>query len=522
MTRKFLSMLLAALFLCSALAGCSSKSSAAESTVTEAAEETAAETEAAEEETEAPEEPAAAAEVGTGDAYSADGSDEHALSVSGETAVYDNISVSKTGDSSGDESDFYGTNAAVYAENGADLTVTNSKIVTDGSHANAVFSYGEGTKLTISDSVIETSQNNSGGIMVTGGGELNASNLQVTTQGGSSAAIRSDRGGGSMTVEGGSYASYGSGSPAIYSTADITVSDAELYSDISQAVVVEGKNSVTLIDCDAVGKNTKKNSDNSDTFQAVMVYQSMSGDAAEGEGRFSMTGGSLTSLNGGMFFVTNTVAEISLEDVALTYATDDLLRIEAAGWGNEGSNGGQVNFRASNQELAGIISVDEISKLNLYLTDGSVFEGSVDSDGQVYVELSGGSVWKLTGDSVISGLTCDADSIDLNGYTLTVDGRAYTAGTAMSGEALEFDYSSGGHDGMGGPGGEGGDMTPPDGMGGGQGGPGGQGGDMTPPDGEAGGQGGPGGQGGDMTPPDGEGGGQGGPGSGEEPPAKPE
>lgn len=62
--------------------------------------------------------------------------------------------------------------------------------VTNG---NAVFSYGEGTIVTISDSILKTSGSNSGGIQTTGGATMNASNLQVETQGSSAAAIRSDR-----------------------------------------------------------------------------------------------------------------------------------------------------------------------------------------------------------------------------------------------------------------------------------------------------------------------------------------
>ena len=513
MKRKNLA-LTAIVALSIALAGCSASDAA--TTGTESNDTAYVETESIEEETSDD----WAENVGTGDTYSATESEEHAVSASGEEASYDNIFVTKTGDSDGDESDFYGTNAAVYAEEGATLNITNSKITTDGAHANAVFSYGEGTTLNISDSVIETTQNNSGGIMVTGGGTLNANNLIVTTQGGSSAAIRSDRGGGVMNVEGGSYSSYGLGSPAIYSTAEVFVNNATLYSDVSQAVVVEGKNSVTLNNVDATGNNTGKNSDNSDTYQAVMIYQSMSGDAAEGQGSFTMNGGSLTSLNGGMFFVTNTVAEVNLSNVALTYATDDLLRIEKAGWGNEGSNGGQVNFNASTQELQGIISVDEISKLNLYLKDNSSFEGSIEGEGEVYVEIEDGSTWKLTGDSCITSLTCGTDAIDLNGYTLTVNGVAYEEGTSSNGEAIEFTVTQGegGMDGMtppdgegqGGPGSDGGQA--PDGNG--QGGPGGDG--SSAPDGN--GQGGPGSDGGQA--PDGNG--QGAPGGdGSEPPAKP-
>ena len=62
--------------------------------------------------------------------------------------------------------------------------------------------------------------------MTTGGGITKAYNLDVTTSGQSSAAIRTDRGGGVVTVDGGTYTSNGLGSPAIYSTADITVSNA--------------------------------------------------------------------------------------------------------------------------------------------------------------------------------------------------------------------------------------------------------------------------------------------------------
>lgn len=376
------------------------------------------------------------------DTYVCTDGEAHAIEVDGTEETYQNVTVKKSGDAEGDESDFYGTNAAVFATNGATLTLSGSEVTTDGKHANGVFSYGEGTVVNVSDTEINTSQANSGGIMVTGGGTLNAKNLTVTTQAGSSAPIRSDRGGGEMNVTGGTFKSYGSGSPAVYSTADINVEDATLYADVSEAVVVEGKNSVTITNSDVTGKNTTHNSDKADVYRNVMIYQSMSGDADDGKGTFTMTGGSLTSENGGMFFVTNTVAEINLENVEMKYDTDDLLRIEKAGWGNDGSNGGQVNFYANNQSLEGIVTVDDISVLNLYLQEGSAFEGSIASAGATYVELDDDSTWTLTADSEISGLTCDEDAIILNGYTLTVNGEEYVEGTESRGDAIEIKASA--------------------------------------------------------------------------------
>ncbi len=390
----------------------------------------------------------------------------HAVEVSGETAEYSNIKVTKTGEADGDEADFYGENAAVFATEKGTLTIRDSLIETDGTHANAVFSYGEGTVVNIADSVIETSGNCSGGLMTTGGGIMNADNLTITTSGNSSAAIRSDRGGGTVNVTKGYYKTSGKGSPVIYSTADIAVSDAYLESTSAQGVVIEGKNSVTLNNDTLVADNNSKNSDKSDYYQAVMIYQSMSGDAAEGKSSFTANGGSITNKNGDIFFVNNTATDITLSGVAISNEDADgvFLRAEAAGWGNEGSNGGKVNLNASGQTIEGDMIVDDISTLNLYLKENSSFTGAINTEGQkgdVYVEIEDGSTWTLTADSYISSLTVNKGSaINLNGHKLYVDGKEYTEGAASEGTAFEVKTESS----SGGPGGKPGDgQAPPDG-----------------------------------------------------------
>ena len=376
---------------------------------------------------------------------SADG--EHAIEADGESFSYQNTLVTKSGDSSGDEADFYGENAAIFATNGGTLDLSEMVVITDGTHANAVFSYGEGTTVNISNSYIETSGNCSGGLMTTGGGTMNADYLTIVTSGNSSAAIRFDRGGGTVNVDGGCYTTSGTGSPVIYSTADITVSDAELTSTASQGVVVEGKNSVTLNNVTLNADNNTKNSDKSSYYQAVMIYQSMSGDASEGKSSFEMNGGTLTNQNGDVFFVNNTATDITLNGATIVNKGDGVfLRAAAAGWGNEGSNGGKVNLYATDQVIEGDMAVDDVSLLNLYLSENSTLTGAVNTEnsaGEIYVEIEKGSKWTLTGDSYISSLSCSADAIDLNGYTLYVDGVAYTEGSSSIGDAIEIPVSSG-------------------------------------------------------------------------------
>ena len=361
--------------------------------------------------------------------YSSKSDNENAILVDGKQVTITGSSISKSGDASGEDADFYGTNAGILANNGANLTLSDVNVTTDGAHANGVFSYGSGTSLTITDSTITTTGNNSGGLMTTGGAALNASNVTIDTSGNSSAAIRTDRGGGTVTVDKISGSTSGVGSPAIYSTADITVTGSSLKADSSEAVVIEGGNSVTITDSDLTGNNSKLNGQ-STIATNVLIYQSMSGDASEGSSDFTMTGGSLTSQKGCMFHVTNVTTTINLTDVDLNYASgsDEFMVLSADSWGSSGKNGGNATVNLSDQEVSGDITVDSISSLVMNLTDGSSYTGAINSDSassSVKVNIESGSSWKLTGDSYVSSLTGNTSGIDYNGYTLYVNGKAY-------------------------------------------------------------------------------------------------
>ena len=373
----------------------------------------------------------------------------HAIELTdGSSQTYTNETVSKTGDATGSSDgdsgyDWTGSNAAVFASGGSTLTITGGTVTSKAVGGNAVFSYGgnlngsnsgDGTKIIISDTTITTSNNNSGGIMVTGGGIISADNLTVTTEGGSSAAIRSDRGGGTISVKGGTYTANGQGSPAIYSTAKITGSDVKLVSEIAQVVVIEGGNSVTLNNATLDAHHTELNGNDS-FYQAVLIYQSMSGDASDGASSFTMTGGSLTNTKGDIFHVTNTTTTIILSGVAITNndSSGYLLRASAGKWGDSGSNGGKVTLNANSQTLAGNILVDSSSRLNMSLYGTSTFTGAVNTSGQsgaVKVTVSEGTTWNLTADSYISAIVNNG-TITLGGYKLYVNGTEYD-GTSKS------------------------------------------------------------------------------------------
>ena len=370
-----------------------------------------------------------------GETYTSTGDNENALRVDGSTVTLSNITVNKESGSvnSPESGDFYGINAALLATNGANVTITGATINSSAQCGNGVFSYGTGTVVNISDSVITTTADNSGGIQTTGGGTTNASNLTVNTSGDSSAAIRSDRGGGTVNVSGGTYTSNGYNSPAVYSTADITVSDATLTANNSEALVIEGQNTIDLTNCVVYGNmSDDKGTSSYNNVHNVMIYQSMSGDAEVGEATFKMSGGSLTSNNGDMIYVTNTDATITLDNVTLLNNDSNAYLLRVVGnskWGNTGANGANVIFTCTNQELDGDILVDTISTLKLTLSSNSVFTGTINIeentdatssvDDNVTVTIEEGSTWNLTGDCTISTLI-NSGTINYNGYTITL------------------------------------------------------------------------------------------------------
>ena len=387
----------------------------------------------------------------TNQAYESSTTDESALLISTSDAVtITQPTIRKTGDSDGgDNCSFYGVNAALLVKDGSTTTIKGGTITSSATGANGVFSYGgnggqngaegDGTTVIIQDTKITTTGNGSGGIMTTGGGVMKAKNLTVNTSGRSSAPIRSDRGGGTVTVEGGCYTSSGQGSPVIYSTADITVCDAVLTSTMSEGAVIEGKNSITLNNCQMTVSNTRRNS-HAQFLDGIMLFQSFSGDAASGNSHFTMNGGTLTSSQGHLFHVTNTNAIITVNGVKLTNNDPSkvLLSVCADGWQGAAN---QATLNAVSQQLEGTILVGSDSELTLSLTNGSTFTGSISGNitnaegktistetGKVDVTLGNGCTWNLTADSHVTSFTGDASRIKSNGYRLYVNGKVMSIG----------------------------------------------------------------------------------------------
>lgn len=375
------------------------------------------------------------------------GTDENAILIKNNANVKLNSpTLSRISDDStgGDNSSFYGVGAVCLTYSGTTM-IKNGTISSNSKGGAGVFSYGDGISY-IKDTSITTKLSTSGGVHVAGGGTLYGYNLNVETNGESSAAIRSDRGSGTMVIDSGTYVSNGTGSPAIYSTADITVNNATLKATSSEAICIEGRNSIELFDSTLEG-NMQDSSQN-DTTWNVIVYQSMSGDSDIGKGEFKMVGGKLISNNGGMFYTTNTQSDFLLDGVDIEYCDDSEFLLQVTGntnergWGTKGENGADCNFTCKNQELEGMIIYDSISSLDMYLLSSSSWNGYMVDDesytsskgnGEVSLFIDETSKWIVTNDTELSNLYLEGSIVDKSNKEVPIydtNGNLLKSGTS--------------------------------------------------------------------------------------------
>ncbi len=370
---------------------------------------------------------------------SATSSDESVIVVNdGGSLNASSLTISKSGDSSNTEnSEFYGLNAAVLVQKESEATIKNTTIKTSATGANAIFSTGENATLNVSNTKITTTGDSSRGLDATYGGTINANKVTITTSGQHCAAVATDRGEGTVTVKNSILNTNGKGSPCVYSTGTISVSDSKGTATNSSCSVIEGKNSITLNNTKLTSYGVGRVDDGIDNC-GVMIYQSMSGDASEGTGTFSATDSTLTISKKSkvyetspMFFITNTDAVINLENTKLNYGSNQLVTVSGndGEWGSQGSNGGNLTLNATNQTLNGNISVANISTAS-FILKSSTLTSTINSENnakEVNLSLDSSSKWVVTGDSYVTTLTLEDNDLSLiedNGYTIYYDASA--------------------------------------------------------------------------------------------------
>lgn len=389
-----------------------------------------------------------------GESFTATEADQNAALVqNGGTLTLENALLQKSGDDTdGDRCNFYGVNSILTAVGeGSSATVSNSSLTATSAGSNGIFAT-DGATVTVSDTSIDTTADNSRGLDATYGGVITADNVDITTAGDHCAGIATDRGGGTITAADSTVSTQGSGSPILYSTGDIEVENLTGTASGSQIAGMEGLNTICIENSTLTSSITGKTA--SDPIaNGIIIYQSTSGDAEATTGStatFTAKNSTLSSAiqSGSMFYLTNTSANVTLQNTELDFDSSQATLITACGndsnnWGQAGSNGATVKVKAINQTLEGDIVADTISSINLTLTKGSTWTGSAiiqDNDSAttttespISITVGKKSSWIVTGDCTVSNLTVKNGGTikDSDGQTVTIvaNGKTVVEGT---------------------------------------------------------------------------------------------
>lgn len=320
------------------------------------------------------------------------------------------------------------TSAGVWVGSSSTANLNNVDIDTNLSEGKGVCMVGTGATVVYKQGIVYTYGDSSHGVYATQGGSITLEDVDITTEGEHCSVLATDQGGGTVISTGGTFIAYGEYSAGIYSTGDIRATNGDFYAYEDRVVCIEGHSYVTLTNCSLYA----------DTKDAVIIYQSYSGDSSEGPSDFDMTGGSIEGKAADMplFYVTNTTATIELNDVELTSASGILLRALKGAWmddppnGVEPDKGGTVTFTADGQILPGDIELDQYSTITAILQNGTALTGAINEDnsgGEMNLEIDASSEWEVTADSYLDSLeNDDADNSNISG-----SGKVYVDGVQV-------------------------------------------------------------------------------------------
>ena len=337
------------------------------------------------------------------DNYSSSTQYYNVIQCTGGTLTMNGCTITKTGDGSqGDNSSFYGNNSSIYAgaasssdyqsttaANGAKIVIKNVTVNSSSMGANAVIATN-GATVEVDGITIVNNYAVSRGLHATYGGTINASNVDITTNEATSSTIATDRGGGTVTVNGGKATANGSKSAVIYSTGVMSATDLVGTSASGEIAVIEGDNSISMTNCTMQSGSSER---------GLLMMQSGSGDASGVNPVMTITSTSLTMTDASaplLEVATCVTATCTLDNCTVSVPSGILMYVMAdSQWSTTGAVG---NLILSNGTYSGIVKYDSGYTANVTVNEGAV--------------------WNLTANTSI-GTLVNNGTINKNGYTLT-------------------------------------------------------------------------------------------------------
>lgn len=357
--------------------------------------------------------------------------DEVALTIVRPSYNINGSNIEKSGDSTSLELD--GNNSAVRVLSSGTLNYQLGNINTNGTYSPGL--YEDGGKITIIGTNITTHSFHSSGFVAANGGVSILNSTSIETFGSSSPAIYIVSPLSMVSVFGGVFKTHENDSPVINTNGNLTINNGN--NNMTTSLISDKSDGILIGDGGSVSLNRSNLTVSQDGAKGIIMNQS----GIDKLISFSANNSNISVNNGDVFYINDAKAVIELVNNTVNANGGNFMGI--------GGDGSDVTLNLSNQDISGDISVGSNSKLSMNLSDGSVFEGSIqtnDASGLISLNLSADSKLILTADTNLSGLNNslpDNSNISLNGHDLYINGEKLNIDSSInSGDISDNDVSS--------------------------------------------------------------------------------
>lgn len=345
--------------------------------------------------------------------------DEVALTIVRPIYNINGSNIEKSGDSTSFELD--GNNSAVKVLSSGTLNYQLGNINTNGTYSPGL--YEDGGKITIVGTNITTHSSHSSGLVSANGGETILNSASIETFGSSSPAIHVISPLSKVTVFGGVFKTHENDSPVINTNGNLTINNGNMTTNL----ISEQSDGILIGDGGVVSLNRSNLTVNQVGARGIVLHHSKDDSVIS----FSANNSNFSVNNGDVFYVNGAKAVIELANNTVNANGGNFMRID-----DSDNNGSDVTLQLSNQTINGDIVIGNTSKLSMNLSNGSVFEGSIQNNnasGLISLNLSADSRLILTDDinlGVLNNALSDNSNISLNGHDLYINGEKLNSGSS--------------------------------------------------------------------------------------------
>ncbi len=306
-----------------------------------------------------------------------------------------------------------GLNSAMIVSYGSEAKLIGSKVENSVEYSNAIFISGQKTFLSIIDSNINTTAFKSSGVVIATSAKLEMEHSNITTKFKSSPAIIVKEKKGEVKINNSYFETNGLASPIIKSKGNIEITNSTGSANGANFGLIEDGNvdlsNVTLIASGA--SDTEKLLPSGfnilDTTSSSSLTISNSSLNINAKLPYYKTAT--------MFQIINANTKINLNNVQLNTGSNKIATITNS----------IVTLNCDNQNLEGIIELDDTSNLEITLNNNSTYQGHIVNGENTKIILDSSSKLILTKDTHIKELLNEDKSnnnIQFNNYKIYVNG----------------------------------------------------------------------------------------------------